>query len=400
MLQYLYNRLRRAPMMAIGIALFALALMAVLRGVDASAARQQRDFEQARRSICVSVTVTNLAGTRWENLDAPGWAAEALLRDSHTGKGFGEYLTDVRIRASRKIDNAQALGLEYLTGITALGAEKGLDPARITWLEGWDESLFSGDQALCLVPEGYTRDDDEAMPGQQLLLEFENTVKASGLPDSRYEYTLCLTVAGVYAGDAQWAVYCPYSVLAQVFLRCGQAGSVSNASAVLVDNTKLEELKARRSDWFAAPDPSGARTPWVGGEMSHYPYALDINDRLLRGVTEALEKNMLVNGICRTLIFILSAVAGIFLGWLTTRQRRREIGLLRTLGTPNSAIFKGFFLEQLLCLAAGAVLGGGLLLESAPLRLLLFVGLYSLGLSGSLLFFLNMDLLTALKEGD
>ncbi len=400
MLQYLYKRLRRAPAMAVGVVFFSLALMAVLRGVDASAARQQRNFEQARRGISVAVTVTNLSGSRADGLEAPAWVASTFLGGSDVGNGFRDYLTDVRVQASRRIDNWQALGLERLSGITALGAEKGLEGMRITWLAGWDESLFSGEEALCLVPEGYTQDWDAETPGQQILAQFENTVRPADFPATRYTCSVCLTVAGTYSAEKQGTVYCPYSILAQVFRQLKEPGNVGNVSAVLADNTALEALISQRSKWFAAPDPSGARTRWVGGRLSHYPYALDINDQLLRRVTETLERNMLVNRICRTLVFLLSAAAGIFLGWLTIRQRKREIGLLRTLGTPNDAIFRGFFLEQLGCLALGIVLGGGFFLENAALRLLLLAGLYSLGLFGSLLFFLNTNLMTAIKEAD
>ena len=82
------------------------------------------------------------------------------------------------------------------------------------------------------------------------------------------------------------------------------------------------------------------------------------------------------------------------------RQRKREISLMRTLGTPNWKILLEFAAEQLLCLLAGTIVGGLFFLWQPIQRLGLFVLVYALGLCAALVIFLNSNLLTNLKEAE
>ena len=98
--------------------------------------------------------------------------------------------------------------------------------------------------------------------------------------------------------------------------------------------------------------------------------------------------------------FALSAGAGFFVGFLMIRQRKREIALMRTLGTRNGAVYLGFALEQILCVVVGAALGGAPFGWHPVERLLIFIGIYFIGLTAALLVFLHQNLLSTLKEGE
>ena len=73
---------------------------------------------------------------------------------------------------------------------------------------------------------------------------------------------------------------------------------------------------------------------------------------------------------------------------------------MRTMGASAAAIFAEFALEQVLCLAAGVLLGGSYFLWQPLDRLALFGGIYTAGLAIALVIFLRKNLLTTIKEDE
>ena len=100
------------------------------------------------------------------------------------------------------------------------------------------------------------------------------------------------------------------------------------------------------------------------------------------------------------IVFILSAGAGFLTGFLIIRARKREIALMRTIGNSQISIFGEFSLEQLACVVAGIILGGGYSLWQPIGQLLIFGCIFYLGLAVSLAVFLNKNLLTTIKEDE
>lgn len=111
-----------------------------------------------------------------------------------------------------------------------------------------------------------------------------------------------------------------------------------------------------------------------------------------------LEGSIRLNGLCVAAVLALSAGAGFFVGLSVIRSRRRELALLRSMGTPNASIFVGFVLENLSCIAIGAMLGGAGGRWQPAGQLALFVGIYAVSLMVSWLIFMNGNLLAAIRE--
>ena len=111
-----------------------------------------------------------------------------------------------------------------------------------------------------------------------------------------------------------------------------------------------------------------------------------------------MQTSLLINGICTVLVFVLSAAISFFVGFLMIRTRKKEILRMRTMGTPTWSIFVGFTVEQMLCVCLGAFLGGLPFLWQPTGQVLLFIGIYCIGLVLSLLVFLKKNLLSTMKE--
>ena len=180
-----------------------------------------------------------------------------------------------------------------------------------------------------------------------------------------------------------------------------QEVTLDSVRATLSNNDLLDEFRTATAAWFAVPTATGETVEWrttLG--YSYYPYALDVNDSILVRTTTTLENSIMVNNICTVLIFVIAACAGFFLGFLIIRQRGKEIALMRTMGTPNSAIYTSFVVEQMGSVILGEVIGGAYFLWQPFIRLLLFVGVYFVGLTTSLVIFLNKNLMTTIKEDE
>ena len=402
MYRYILSRLRREPVPALAVVLFSLILVAILRTMSGAVAAQQEAYEQTWNTIPVTLTVTNLSGTKSDSLNAPGWVADVFTGGNGVGLGLSGYMKDIRIKSTRLIDNSDRVGAMYLAGLTAMEAEPNFRPEKgveIVWLEGYDASIFSGEERLCLVSEVLTNDMEPDIPGQQLSLIFSYSYLDEKEEVQTTEYTLILTVAG-YIQEESNAVYCPYAVISHVFQKVRENRTIAHISATLVDNNLLEDIRRARSTWFAEPTPGGVKTEWNYLGFDYYPYALDINDSLLVNTATTLENSIFISRVCSILIYAVSGGAGFLVGFLMIRKRKREINLLRTLGTGTGSIFAGFALEQLLSIGLG-ILSGSAIFGWEPVAPLLILGcIYAAGLTVALLTFLQGSLLVNMKEDE
>ena len=100
------------------------------------------------------------------------------------------------------------------------------------------------------------------------------------------------------------------------------------------------------------------------------------------------------------LVFVLTAGAGFLIGFLMVRSRKRDIDLMRTMGTSNGLIYLSFAAEQMLCLIVGTAAGAATYTWQPLIPLVIFMGIYFAGLSAALIIFLRSNLLTAIKKDE
>lgn len=404
MLRYTFKRLCRTPVIAVGMFLFAAAVSIVLCGLHEASIQEQAHYEATWHSIPVPLTVTNLAGTQTDNLNAPAFVLDAFLPGSGCYPNFSSYIKDLKVKAHHGIDKTNLLVFQdcsVLVGINTLEADQALAVENgfvITWLPGYDESIFSGEDAVCILSRSMYREWEQTE--DPLILQFEYKKQGISFGDPEKELTMELEVAGYFVGATSYYIYCPYSVVEKVYTGLEEKRVIDAVSGVLTDNSLLEALKQDRRYWFAAPSATGAPTVWGAYGYKYYPNALDIDDSMLVNAAAVLENSIAVNRICAIAVLALSAAAGFFIGFLVIRSRKREIALLRTMGTANCSIFISFALENLSCIAVGILLGGAAFRWQPAQQLQMFAIIYTASLVVSLLIFMNSNLMTTMKEDE
>ena len=384
---YVWKHIFRKPLAALAVLCFGAVIALTLCGLKKAQAEALVQYQEVFRNVKVDCRVTNLTGSQSDNLHIfPALYSQFL----DSGTPLGALVENVQIKGTTDITwNGETY---TLVGLNATQADRNLLPENgctIFWNEGLGEWIFSGDEAVCLVSVELEKElkkaELEAFP---LHLE-------AGIPQFQ-DYDGELVLAGTYQGSNNRCIYCPWDSYVAMAKTVGSGDEADSLSATLRDNNLLTQLREEASRYLAQPDPNAAGLDMVG----EYYLALDINDYQLTQAKTNLENSMTVIRIGTALVLTLSAGAGAFVGFLIIRNRKREIILMRTMGTPAYGIFGSFALEQLACVVLGVVLGGAAFLWRPLEQLLLFVVIYALGLTLALLVFLRKNLMATIKEDE
>lgn len=390
MFRHVWIRIKRKPLIFMAILLFTTIIALALCGLHSGNDTALEEYNDIYYNIDVRCTVTNLAGDQSRDLRI-GNTTLSLFTNSEFGV-MRDYFEDIQISASSDIT---LYGERYtLVGITSTEITPNLwdeNGCMIFWNEGFDGNVFSGDKDVCIIPTELEKKLQEASQSLEyvpLHLDAEHQYET--------DYDGTLSVIGIYEAKDNRIIYCPWETYGNILTSMNRALTADSLYATLSDNRKLSQLREMASKYFAEPDPNNAGLDMVGD----YYLALDINDSKLSEAQTNLENSMTVNRIAAVLVLVLSAVAGAFIGFLMIRNRKKEIALMRTMGTPNSRIYVSFVIEQMIFVVLGAIVGGSKFMWNPVSWLVLFVCVYFIGLSTALLVMLRKNLLATIKEDE
>ena len=392
---------RKVPLYTWAVTLMSLVISLVLCSLHASNEKELENFQTTRRNIPITVTVTNLQGDQATGLNLAGWVKNIF--SGNLDWGLTDYLTDIRIEFSQPITtiNGQTAdrNLQSIKSISCAPELLPLTDSTVLWHDGFDATIFEGNDPVCIVPADYTADADPTTPEQEVALYFSRTEltrdSMGAVVDSRtYEYECSLKVVGSYVSSLKISdIYCPYSIGDNVNVKLATTQTLDSASATLKDNDQLEEFRAFAARFFEEPNPNA-----ISGLKESYALKIDVDD--LEKAEAVLNNSITINRLSTLLVFLLTACSGFFVGFLMIRGRKKEILLMRTLGKPNASVYQDFALEQMGYLILGTLVGGSVFMWKPITRLALFVLIYFVGLTTALLIFLNSKLITGMKEDE
>ncbi len=441
MIKKTLKTLKRAPVRAIAVLLFAAVISMIICALHASNEAELQNYEEMWQSVPVTVTVTDPTGTLPEPTVISTWvvdlfsgeepvkfydvsaandykeASQIKPKEPSAEISLAEYLKDIQIRMQQKINtvNGQVFGSHYLYGITSLTCDKRLLPeygSTIIWDEGYDEGIFAGEELVCIIPEGMTEYYDNG--GGEVVLNFHNStttvIMVDGVPQiSRNEvnYPCTLKIVGTYTGGDELSVYCSVPIVKHINSQLSSRyyyDVICYVSATLSDNRRLEEFREKASYCFLEPSPNAEQVPWgfyANVEYNdYYKYALDINDDNLFDLSAILEDSIKFNRTVTVFVVILSVVAGFLVGFLMVRRRKRDIMLMRMVGESNARVYVGFVLEQMICIILGIAVGGAYYMWKPMDNLVIFAVTYFVALSLALVIFMSKKLIKNVKEDE
>ena len=121
----------------------------------------------------------------------------------------------------------------------------------------------------------------------------------------------------------------------------------SSFTFTLSDTSRLDELREKLLESGFTFIRSGDRksTPAI------------IEDEIFLNTTHSMERQIQYVTVLYGALCILAGIIGFVLAWLMTASRRKEIAVMRALGTPPLRILVNFLLEQMLLVLAGLGIG-------------------------------------------
>lgn len=383
MLQFVCKRMLRRPVIGVAVFLFAVALAVVLCILNNAETQTQAHYETLRQEIKVTCTLTSLTGASSDYLNISNWQIGLFTGEYiDASKSLSHFVTDVQIRGRQELDGE--LSKYSLTGITSPVIAKQLWPengCQIQWAEGYSAQFFSGNEMACILPQALAEDYAE---GTLPLVLIPNMAGGTVLETT-------LVIVGTYQGGDGLQIYCPWNTLRALWNAMGQPERAEALQATLLHNDDAQLFRQTSLAYFQIPDPNAV-------DADSLDLALDIDDSKLQEVDLSLQNSMRINRLCALAVSLFSAIAGFLIGFLIVRSSKKEIILMRTMGTPNRAIFFGFAFEQMLCVASGIALGGSYNGWHPADRLGILAVVYFAGLTAALLIFLHKNLLATVKE--
>ena len=307
----------------------------------------QKNREQLERVY--EVTTVTAAVTGYQ--DAPTASLSEKQYQAIMNSGF--------VKTSTALIQKKLFGSGYVRGIDKIAADPNLEGwlPYMDWLEGYDDSLFSNKEAVCIAPrlEGL-------QPGTTLTLKLAKDVEMPilvvGLYGSPY---------GVSPSEAIY--YCSLDFLKDQLVNMGETPVYNKLEMELCRLERLNTFKTQMKE--LGLDKGSAQ--------------LVINDALLQELSGRFRQQIrLMNLLLPILLAIVSGI-GFGLSFLLLQGRKREAAVMRSLGMHYRTVFCVFLAETALQASAGTLIGGFvamIVLGSTAFRLqylLLVLACYLLG---------------------
>lgn len=357
-LPYLLHRMYRRKKMCLFVCLIAIVTSTLLYGLHAGDRSMDRKIQDVYDNTVVTCAVTNLTGTQSDHLNLPFWAVDLFLEFSENRihvpeTSFLDYVQDVQMKAT--MEGSLSGQTVDVVGITALSADRSVRPEEttITWLDGFDDTVFSGTDPVCLITEDLYQSVNSAEKDA-------NTIPLTihGTYNRDVTTELNLTIAGVCTGK-QTTVYCPWEIAVPAYTEVNGQLSADCIYATIADNRKIDEFKERCAyQYFAKVDPKGTPQQWESSPVyDTYPFAMAIYDEMLSQTVSSLQQNQTIYRLCQKIIVVLALGIGFVIGNLSTKQRQKEFALQYVLGLPKRRIFTELWVEHFLVNGSGFAVG-------------------------------------------
>ncbi len=288
--------------------------------------RQEQSLESTLQNTTVSCTVTNEQGTDSGNLRMHSSIVAELLEGE-----LSQFVTNVQASGTLRLTKPEE-GPYIQRMCRILNPQSvSIGSAPITYAEGYDETVFTGTEMVCVVsPELMTPDG-------------ELDVVLSELTAIR------LKIVGVLGATQSGTIYVP------LFMPYQPEGSIyfplDRCTFDLRDARYLEESKNRLYQLFVVPALDNPKSD---------AYGLIVHDDILENALTEIRANLRMLKLLLPVLLVLCGAIGFFASFLAIRGRRREYAAMRCIGLSRWRVLGLVLLELGIFAALGAVLGIGL----------------------------------------
>lgn len=343
--------------------------------------RQEAALSEMIASTRIGCTVTDTQGMNADRLNMSMSMLRQLLGESfEESKNLDDYVKNINAMASIPLDYPTEHSICSILTFESDPALSAVEGAKIELYEGWDESVLSTDQQVCLIPveEAELWKDDVV-----------TVVRTDG-------YAQELTIIGTITNGSGNVYYTPLNMTWDDGTRA--TTSIESCSFSIRDNARLDESKAALHEVFMEPK--------LSNDLS-LGFGLIVNDESYLATLDEIHGNISMLRILLPVLMVLVGCIGFFAAYMTTRSRQREFAVMRCLGMNRRKIFSIVFFEQsvLALLGGGVGIGIGWLVDSAMetgalAKAALVIAVFLIGAAIAAIRVTGVNVMKLMKVGD
>ena len=363
--------------------------------------KQEEELKEISEGVNLELRFCNISGTR-----TTGLVIDTRRLDIIENSGYctpiayvtGGLYSDTELsHVKLKSDIAGTLGYY-------VGASSGIlfTDGEISFADGYDESIFSGDDYLCVMSEDMLKET-----GLSLGDEF-----------TRYFYTKRENGGSYFSGEHTFKIVgsfshiesdripegagfiAPFSTVRNMAEEQGYRTWPTSADFTINDAADLNDLIA------LLEDTRMVECQRKTSSTAQYGNSCIITDGVYIRTSEPLLRNINLLNTLYYPIFAAAVLIAFLASYLLMQSRRSEIAINRSLGRSAAGIFFGMLLESaVICISGSAAAAVGVLAVSGePLStaypVLVFIPMYLLGCSLALLTLLRTGVLAILTSSE
>lgn len=349
---------------------------------------QRQSLESVYAQYAINVTIMDEFCIDETNLRMPSKYYDIISQNVY---GIKDYITDIKVRSiesrgcSYAFDlNGEAQLAGSVIGLTYLPDESEFGYS-FSMLSGYTESVLLDSEPVCIVPSTML----EKISGQNAVIYMRL---------GEYNDYISYKIVGTHEGELN-DIYCSFKSYSENLSR--DEYSIYSFGFALQNAKYNEDVASILKRYFIEPSIAGAVTRELNELRLPLKFTYVMPKGNLDDVIKPIESDIQKLMIVEPFLFILSVAMGFVVSLLSTKNRKAEFAIMRSLGTGKATVFFEAFFEQLVLSIIGILLGIGvffILYQSDTVlvlwKVLVFFACYMFGTAISVL---NIAMLNVMK---
>ncbi len=351
-LSYALKHIYRSLVKCFSMMCIILAFIFLFCNFSNSIKAQEEKLDAVYNDIPIYVEVSDYRGNNRDHLALP----DGFYVESFTEKVYGlsKYLKDVSLKRELTIlsingieefdlvDSLKMIGVTNLQYVESTYKERGYN-FEVQFREGFDYSFFTETSEYCLVNEELLSKIGKKVGDYinlKLITEasvhtFKDDLGNLMIDPKNAEFEIVGTIKGGKANE----IYCSWDKAAEIGMKSDNCSTryTDILRATISNNYKLNEFKDRAEKYYVAV---GAKI-FTGTKF----YALTIYDDTFTKTVSLIQRNIQFLKAVFPVIILFSFVIGYLVSYLFTRNRKKEVAVMRSLGASRFRVFITIMLE-------------------------------------------------------
>lgn len=393
-LKYALLSMRRGVIRTVAVVLLCLMVAAFFGRLTTSLDGYRAQLESYRKKAVITGFATDSRGQLIDGMIVRSWPVSNLLQFDllseytvtdtvaygevigvvKTADGEEREVQEVRIPSSDSFAFETMIDRLYLQSkwIAASSVERSpifhfIKTKDIRWLDGYSDADFQGKERIIALPQTLMEEKGIAL-GDTVRVLFTDA------PSVYFAYLVCGTVdvkvvASFAAGSFKPYIFSPISYYPTADVMAELQEDEFGGTGYMTDNDYDTVAASRRTyDSFLftlrnAEDLDALRQAledsgftYVHSGVRSKPFAI-IEDEIYLNTTHSMERQIQYVGVLYDFLYGIAGVIGLVLAWLLTQSRRKEISVMRAMGTQPVRILLNFAFEQAALSAIGIAIG-------------------------------------------